>query len=187
MDQINHSGRHCDSELRFCGTAQRFWTQRLSARLAGRLADARNCSSHFPWAHQADGDGKDGGSKPAVNPKPPYIRRKVMREVRMFEMWRGTEWMMCMEGVREVWDELHTAGAELAWPEAGSMRRGAGWWFGDAVGMEVPDSAAVCTELCGSDIVLLGANSSPQLRDLPESASLVHSLGPGCSTVFRCD
>lgn len=73
MDQINHTGRPCDSELRFCGTAQRFWTQRLSARLAGWLADTRNCSSRFPWAHQADGDGKDGGGKAAVNPKPPYI------------------------------------------------------------------------------------------------------------------
>lgn len=41
MDQINHIGWPCDSELRFCGTAQRFWTQRPSARLAGWLADAR--------------------------------------------------------------------------------------------------------------------------------------------------
>lgn len=40
MDQINHIGRPCDSELRFCGTAQRFWTQQPSARLAGWLADA---------------------------------------------------------------------------------------------------------------------------------------------------
>lgn len=30
-----------------------------------------------------------------------------------------------------------------AWPEAGSVRRGAGWWFGDTVAMEVPDSGAV--------------------------------------------
>lgn len=42
-------------------------------------------------------------------------------------------------------------------------------------------------ELCGSDIVLLGANSSLQLRDSAESAPPVRSLGPGCSAVFRCD
>lgn len=42
-------------------------------------------------------------------------------------------------------------------------------------------------DLCGSDIVVLGANSRLQLRDLSESASPVHSLGPGCSAVFRCD
>lgn len=41
--------------------------------------------------------------------------------------------------------------------------------------------------LCGSDIVLLGANFSLQLRDLAESASPVHSVGLGCSAVFRCD
>lgn len=42
-------------------------------------------------------------------------------------------------------------------------------------------------ELCGSDIVFLGADRRLQLKDLAESASLVHSLGPGCSALFRCD
>lgn len=84
MDQINHIGRPCDSELRFCGTAQRFWMQRPLARIAGWLADTcgptRHCSSHFPWAHQADGGGKDGSQRElAVNPKPPSTQRQVMR------------------------------------------------------------------------------------------------------------
>ncbi|KAK9522634.1 hypothetical protein VZT92_019083 [Zoarces viviparus] len=96
MDQINHIGRPCDSELRFCGTAQSFWTQRPSARLAGWLADARGRSSRFPWAHQADGDGKDGGDKRAVNPMPPSIQRQVMREIRMWAMLRSIEWMVWM-------------------------------------------------------------------------------------------
>lgn len=113
MDQINHTGRPCDSELRFWGTAQRFWTQRLSARLAGWLAHARNCSSRFPWAHQADGDGKDGGGKAVVNTKPPHIQRQVMREIRMWEMWRRMEWMVWMEGVSQVWAGPHTAGQGL--------------------------------------------------------------------------
>ena len=54
--------------------------------------------AHFPWANQADGDGKDGGGKPAVNPKPLFIQRQVMGEIRVWEMWRKMEWMVWMEG-----------------------------------------------------------------------------------------
>lgn len=119
MDQINHIGRPCDSELRFCGTAQRFWTQRSSARLAGWLAEACNRSSRFPWAHQADGDGKDGGDKPAVNPKPPSIQRQVMSEIRVWETWRRMEWMVWMVGglvsARSGLDHTQLGRAGLAW------------------------------------------------------------------------
>lgn len=146
MDQINHIGRPCDSELRFCSTAQRFWTQQPSARLAGWLADARNRSSCFPWAHQADGHGKDdeATSLPSI-PSPHPSRDKWWERLwcgRCGEGW--SEWCgwrvnLCQPGLG--WITHSWAG--LAWPEAGCMRRGAGQWFGDIVAMEVPDSGAV--------------------------------------------
>lgn len=46
MDQINHIGRPCDSELRFCGAAQRFLdTTALGRTSWAGLADARHRSS----------------------------------------------------------------------------------------------------------------------------------------------
>ncbi|KAF0033747.1 hypothetical protein F2P81_013813 [Scophthalmus maximus] len=82
MDQINHIGRPCDSELRFRGTAQRFWTQRPSARIAGWLADAMLPLAFLGLTKQM-AMARTAGGESAVNPKPPSIQRQVMREIRV--------------------------------------------------------------------------------------------------------
>lgn len=119
MDQINHIGRPCDSELRFCGTAQRFWTQQPSARLAGWLADARNRSSRFPWAHQADGHGKDDEATSLPSIPSPHPSRDKWWERLWWEMWRRMEWMVWMEGelvsARSGLDHTQLGRAGLAW------------------------------------------------------------------------
>lgn len=138
MDQINHIGRPCDSELRFCGTAQRFWTQRPLSKaswLVGRrvqLFVSLSLSSPSRWRWQ-------GRRRQACRQsQAPSIQRHDERD----ESGRyGEEFRVdvCQPGL----DWITHSWAGLAQPEAASMRCGTGWWFGDTVAMEVPDSGAV--------------------------------------------
>lgn len=118
MDQINHIGRPCDSELRFRGTAQRFWTQRPSARIAGWLADAMLPLAFLGLTKQM-AMARTAGGESAVNPKPPSIQRQVMREIRV---WVGDVERDGVDGgegewtcVSQVWAGSHSW-AGLAWP-----------------------------------------------------------------------
>lgn len=85
--------------------------------LAGRrtqpfLSLSLGSPSRWPWQGR-------WGDKPAVNPKPPSIQRQVMREIMVWEMWRGMEWMVWMEGelvsARSGLDHTQLGRAGLAW------------------------------------------------------------------------
>lgn len=96
MDQINHTGRSCDSELRFCGTAQRFWTQRPSSSLAGWLAIAREAflshamGSLSRWQWQGRRRLSCCQSQAGIHPE-------TSDEIRVWEMWRRMKCMLWME------------------------------------------------------------------------------------------
>lgn len=140
MDQINHIGRPCDSELRFCGTAQRFFldTTALGRTSWAGLADARQCSS-LPSSGlgRADGRGKDGGEETPISPELPSAQRRSVGGIVVGRDHSGrqrTVWVQGCACVVRVRVGLHSAGQGrlgLARPgsEAGAMRRGVGWWF----------------------------------------------------------
>lgn len=97
MDQINHIGRNCDSELRFCGTAQRFWTQWPSSSLAGWLAIAREAflshamGSLSRWQWQ-------GRRRLSCCQSQACIHPETSDAIRVWKMWRRMKCMLWMEG-----------------------------------------------------------------------------------------
>lgn len=115
MDQINHIGRPCDSELRFCGAAQRFLdTTALGRTSWAGLADARHRSSPLSSGlGEQMAAARTEATSPPVSPKPPSAWRRAVGGIMAGRDRGGWERMVRAHGcIRVVRAQArsHTAG-----------------------------------------------------------------------------
>lgn len=139
MDQINHIGRPCDSELRFCGTALRFLdTTALGSTRWACWQTQATAPPRFPraWASRwlRQGRRRRARRQSRASVRPGTIRGRD-------RSGKGRWWMAAdgagagLRSCCRVRVSFAHSWAGLAGPwlglgsEAGPMRRGAGSWF----------------------------------------------------------
>lgn len=128
MNQINHIGRPCDSELRFCGAAQRFLdTTALGRTSWAGLADASHRSSPLSSGlGEQMAVARTKATRSAVSPESLSTRRRSVGGIlagRDGGGWQWTQGCACVVGYELVRTQL---GLARPGSEAGPVRRGAG-------------------------------------------------------------